>query len=196
MIHTNHIRIAILLSALLACNISVAASCNERSPNLISLGDQYYDLDVVPPTPKDRKAIISIAKKMVGRWKGKGTKFQCTGSDEDPEVENRTISLTANITIDSSGALQIHTKKYIEEERVRLQDTLVLFSNLAEHSASIIPNGFEVIAKFRSKVNETYRPLTEIIHSIIYTRQNLAYTLSIYVNGYLAEQEHWKLIRN
>ncbi len=196
MIRSNHIGVAILLGTLLVSNTSFAASCNERSPNLISLGDNYYDLDVVPLTPEDRKAIISIAKKMVGHWKGEGTRFQCTGSDEDPGVENSTISLTANIAIDSSGALQINTEKYIKEERVRFQDTLVLFSNLAEQSAAIIPNGFEVIEKFRSKTNEKYRPLTEIIHSVTYSRQSLIYTLSIYANGYLAEQEHWKLIRN
>ncbi|MCF6354231.1 MAG: hypothetical protein L3J26_03870 [Candidatus Polarisedimenticolaceae bacterium] len=196
MIRTNHIGIAMLLSALLVSNISSAASCNERSPNLILLGDKYYDLDVVPLTPKDRKVIISIAKKMVGHWKGEGTRFQCTGSDEDPGVENRTISLTANIAINSSGALQINTEKYIKEERVRFQDTLMLFSNLAEQTAAIVPDGFEVIEKFRPKTNEKYRPLIEIIHRITYSRQNLIYTLSVYANGYLAEQEHWKLIRN
>ncbi len=196
MIRSNHTGIAMLLSALLISNISIAASCYERSPNLISLGDQYYDLDVVPLTPEERKAIIAIAKKMVGHWRGEGTLFQCIGPDDNPVVENRTLSLTANMAIDASGALQITTEKYIKEDNMRFTDNLVLFSNLAEQSASIIPDGFEVIEKFRPKTNEKYRPLTEIIHSVTYGQSNLTYRLSRYINGYLAIEERWELIRN
>jgi len=192
----HRIEMATLLSALLISNISLATTCYEKSPNLISLGDRYYDLDVTPPTAEDRKAIISTAKKMVGSWKGKGSIFQCRGPDEDPVVENREIRLTAEVSITPSGELHIDTKKYIKEENMWLYDNLVLFSNLADQSVSLTPNGFEVVEKFRLKANGKYRPLTEIRHTATYSQSTLSYTISRYINGYLAVEERWKLTRS
>ncbi len=133
---------------------------------------------------------------MVGSWHGSGTLFECRGSDEDPVVENREIRLTAEVSITPSGELHIDTKKYIEEANMWLYDNLVIFSNLADQSVSLIPDGFEVVEKFRLKANGKYRPLTEILHTATHSQSNLSYTISRYINGYLVVEERWKLTRN
>ncbi len=194
MAYDNPIRTALLLGMLLAGNTGLAGTCNEPSPNLLSLGDGYYDLDVAPPTSEERRAVLSLARKMAGHWSGEGQLLDCTGPDEQPTPENREMHLTAEIALDATGTLQIRTEKYFQKERMRLNDTLVLFSNLAEQAISIIPDGFEVTEKFRSKTNEQYLPLTERIYRLAYrSPSRLTYRMRVYINGRLTTEEHWQL---
>lgn len=266
MMRTINIGIAILLSALLVSNISFAASCYEKSPNLTLLGDGYYDLDKVASlTSKDKKRLDSLLKKLVGQWKGKGSTFQCIGSELDPTIENKPFTLTAKTSTNSSNELHVEIEKHFPEEKMRFNEHLFFLGNANSHqSVSITANKIIIEERFRPETREPksetsksgrtaisapemrdsgasnsaidsivkdslslllktmygvvtggtlpepkpeqksstakkagsgFSPFFEILHTIEYSNGRFTYTLRSYINGYLAIEEQWNLIR-
>jgi len=259
---TNKIGIAILMSALLASHVSFAASCYEQSPNYISLGDKYFDLDNhTPLTASDRKILNSSLKKMVGEWKGKGTVFQCIGPESAPIAENKQLTLSAKIFTNSSNELHIDVEKYFIDNKTNIFDHLFLFGATNRYqSVSITPNKIILVESFRheriktketegtkqdssnppqtaldehfsqrkirsnikekfdkkshikgskqkiledkskkssvKKTQEGYNPFYEIIHTIEHNKTHFNYSFRRYINGSLAIEERWQLVRD
>jgi len=162
MTRSNSTGIAILLSTLLVSNISFAASCYEKSPNLISLGDQYFDLENTKSlTHSDKNALNSALKKMVGNWKGKGSTFQCIGPELDPTAENKPFTLSAKITTNASNELHIETEKHLTDEKIRFYEHLFFFGDVNSYqSVSITANKIVFEEKFRPETGKP-KPETE-----------------------------------
>jgi len=260
MTHSNKLGFAILLSALLVSPYGFASSCYEESPNLTSLGDAYYDLDKIASlTPGDTKKINSLLKKVVGNWKGKGSVFECMGSELNPVPENKKLTVAAKISTNSSNELHIETDKFLVAEKIRLNDHLFYFGDVNNYqSVSVTANKIVIEERFRKRikkqkpnsetsevdkkeapdseadkavrdgitflfkmlhsavvggeVSETkteepeseenissekiYTPFYELIHTIESTQTRFTYRLSMYINGRLAIEERWRLVRN
>ncbi len=153
---TISIGIAMLLSTLLVSNVGFAASCYEKSPNLALLGDEYYELDKVASlTPKEKKKLDALLKKLVGQWKGKGSTFQCIGSEADPAIENRPFTLTARTSTNASNELHIEIEKYFPKEKMRVNEYLFFLGDRNSYQSVSITAGKIIIKeRFQPEIRE------------------------------------------
>jgi len=159
--HTNKIGIAILLSTLLISHLSFAASCYEQSPNYVSLGDKYYDIENnTPLTASDKKIVNTSLKKMVGNWEGKGTLFQCLGPESAPIAETKQFTLLAKVSTNSSNELHVDAEKYLLNEKIKSQDHLFFFGAANNYrSALITSNKIILVESFRQvRIEEQENP--------------------------------------
>ena len=198
MTQINRIRSALALSLLLVIPMGFAASCYEKSPNLTSLADKYYDIDgTAPLTPLERKAIASILRNITGRWAGQGTSFQCFGSELDPRPEIKKFTIKANLSGSSSAELTLDVEKHVELDKTKSLEHLLFFGTLDYYESVIISgNSIELVEKYRRKVNEDFLPLQEVIYSMEIGAANINYSMRRYINGHLAIEEKWSLTRN
>jgi len=209
MTHANRIGIAILLSTLLVSHFSFAASCYEKSPNYDLLGDKYFDLDNnVPLTDSDKRILNSSLRKLVGNWKGIGSTFECVGPERDPIAENNKFTLLAKIFTNSSDELHVDAEKQFLVDESKSNDRLFFFGANSYRTISITPNKIVLIESFRQvrikngseknpnkKALSKFRPFYELIHTIEHSGTHFDYNLRRYINGSLAIEERWQLVR-
>ncbi len=198
-----------LLSALLASHSSFATSCYEESPNYVLLGDKYYDLDNSKPlTADDKKRINVIVKNLAGNWKGTGSTFQCIGSELNPAVKNEPLILTAKLSTNSSNELHIDIEKYHVDEKFKSDEHPFYFGNANSYqSVSVTANKIVIEERLRhaimqvksnigKKDQKNFNQFYEMLHSIEHGEKHFNYTLRKYINGRLAIEERWKLVRD
>jgi len=209
MIRTHKIKMALSLTVLLTSHSSFATSCYEMSPNYRALGDKYYDLNnSVTLTAHDKKTLNATLKKLVGHWKGKGSIFQCIGSELNPIVKNEALILTAKITTNVSNELHIDIEKYHVDDKFKSNDHLFYFGNVGNYrSVLITPNKIGVEERFRQstikvkpnadiKGQKNFKQFHEILSSIEHDKNHVNYISRRYINGRLATEERWTLVRD
>jgi len=209
MTHANRIGVAILLSTFLVSHPGFAASCYEKSPNYDLLGDKYFDLDnSTPLTASDKKILDSSLRKIVGNWKGIGSTFECVGPELDPVAENNKFTLSAKISTNSSNELHVDVEKQLLVDKSKSNDHLFFFGANSYRTISITPNKIILVESFRQvriknrsekdpnkKAREKFRPFYELIHTIEHSGTHFDYNLRRYINGSLAIEERWQLVR-
>jgi hypothetical protein len=118
---------ALLLSSYLFTNHALASECYEQSPNLINLGDEYYDFDNIKVFSNDEKEKLNhLFTQLSGKWEGKSKIVDCYGPDNDAEKKVKAAIIKTETQRSSSGSLTMNVKQKIIEDRTNNTEVLTL----------------------------------------------------------------------
>ena len=125
----------LLLSTIIFTNHVVASECYEQSPNLVNLGDKYYDFDNIKTFSNEEKEKLAILfSKLSGKWKGKSIMIDCVGPDNAPEKKLKNAIIKTDNLQNSNVSLTLNFNQKILEDRVNNAESLTLLdpSNIFE----------------------------------------------------------------
>lgn len=184
---------SILLSTLIFSNDIVAKDCYEKSPNLISLKDKYYDIDVIKKLSDDDKTKLNtLFDKIEGKWKGESSYSECKGPDRAPKIVSKSFTIESSIKLDSNSNLIISAKKSYSNN-VTKREVITLLGNLRIFELKLSKNTliFSERARLRN-VNKSSR-MVETIYEITLNSNSLIFIRSYYSNGVFVAEEKWSM---
>lgn len=181
--------LALTLSGISA--LSYAETCYQQSPDLISSGDAYYDIDTAAKVDGEaRQKLFSIYKKLEGNWSGKVTEMICKGPDRNVQIEYRNYEIDTDIKAGANNSLHLQSNRYWVEERRRQQASRHLFGpDGAYKLLSISDNHIEVSHKYRNATKTGNSIFRESVTRLERTNNGLKVKMSSYVNGILVSTE-------
>jgi Leucine-rich repeat (LRR) protein len=192
-----HFTTFLLISTFAISSNVLAIECFEKSPNLITLKDDYYNLENSRVlTNNEIEKLNEIYDNISGRWEGEVIISECTGPDNAPVVNVQTSSLTADISTNSSGRLLIGAELNNTINNITGGRSLDLLNNSNIMEITFISkNNFTFTEKFRlSNVNRGSR-LIEHIFGVKRNGDSLSINLSVFINGIFVTHEAWSLTK-
>lgn len=142
---------AVLMLSIPFCANAAAGDCYEKSPNLINIGSEYYNLEnTTTLSAEEKQRANNLFTKINGEWKGEATILECSGPDNAPKtkISKATVRLKANFT--SNGSLNLNANKSYIKERLNRPESLVLLSDTPFFEFEFISNDhFIFYEKFR-----------------------------------------------
>lgn len=191
----NHIVTFLLI--IVFSNKLMAFECLEKSPNLLNLKDDYYNLENGSAlTNNEIDKLNGIYEDIDGRWEGEVNISECSGPDNAPVVNTQSFSLTADITANSSGRLFVAAEIYNKRDNISGGKNLDLLnsSNIMELKF-FNKDHFSYSEKHRlSNANRSSR-LVEHMFDVKRNGDSLAIELSVFVNGVFVTNEAWLLTK-
>lgn len=200
MFEISRINLAVVLmfGMLSYANNVIAANCYEKSPNLISLHDGYYNMEASKAlSNKDKDMLNNLFSNIAGKWKGESINTECKGPDRAPRKEYKNSTIDVDMRLNSDGNLRIIAEMYYPEEKVIKHKAFSLLDdlNIFEFKASG-DNGLVFSERHRrANVNKTSR-LTETIYEIKLNLKSLLFVRAYYINGVFVGEEKWSMTRN
>ena len=109
---------AITLSTFMYAGSAFAEGCNEGSPNRISQGEAYFDLDLVAnPSDKEKALLGAFVKSILGEWNGALTELECFGPANNPRPVHTDSDVQVKITEGLNNALSLNHEAYYSDEK-------------------------------------------------------------------------------
>lgn len=119
---------------LLGCVLALSAhsrECFELSPNFLSQGDEYYDLEAGYPVPlADQKQFIALASQLDGDLAGVGHKVECLGSEKNPRLSYQDTEVKAKITSRLAEGMRIHAELRDQRAKTIKGQSLAFLGNV------------------------------------------------------------------
>lgn len=96
-----------------------ALSCYKQSPNLVGMGDKYYNVDVVLElTRGQQKEVEGFARVIDGDWVGALSETECKGPDRKPTKETNEGSSKVRVSTLSSGEIVLNISNEYADEKL------------------------------------------------------------------------------
>lgn len=194
---------SLLMTTLLAFTHHAAASeCYDASPNLTSLGDQYYDFDQFKTFSNDEQdQLNAFFKRLSGKWEGHSIIIDCFGPDTDPEKKVKNATIKAKNKAHQKNSLQIKYTQRIIEDRVNKSELMTLLDNNSVFEFTFLSdNHLAFSEKYRKgnyvkgKKKKSYRNrLVETIYEVKLNGDVFTLFRSYYSNGVYTGEEKWTL---
>lgn len=188
------------LSALLALCLSAPAysgECYKVSPNLASLGDQYYSMGAhQKPSDSDIKQLDRYFSAIEGDWSGNAQVIECPGSMENPEERKASLGVESTMQSNGEGSLKIDHETYNRSDRTIALEKLELSGNADNQRFELSGRGVVFEQKYRVPNADGGTRLFEKIINTSGMSDTLSIRITTYVNGYLASKETWELERD
>jgi hypothetical protein len=201
-------------SALMACLMLVgfilvnqaafARTCEEKSPNYVKLGDEYFDLEkAVINSDKNRQIISVFYDKLQGEWTGSRVLTECV--DNDPENDNvlsagfKNAATDVTFSVDSAGVVTLQTALYYDDNST--SSHWMLFSGVITDAVISGEQTLVYAEKFRQSHKQ--QQIVQSRHSSIFREtigqvqvkgKALVIKLSNFSNGYFVSEELWTLL--
>lgn len=191
----------LILSVLVFTSNAFAATCYERSPNLDSLGDEYYNLDE-PMTLSNvqQDQVKTLFRQLRDKWRGAGTHMECLGPDDAPEEKVFATQLWAKTESNNPLHIAFNTKIKNLDNGVSYTERTDLLGNTPVFSFESISTNHIVFAeKYRSatgvvKKNKTrFTRLVENIYDISLNNDKFHFIKLYYINGIYVAKDEWHL---
>jgi len=189
-------KIIFLLSLFAISTNAVAVNCYEKSPSLVSLGDEYFgkvvDREI---TAKEKDKLKSLYRALSGKWEGRVIFSDCKGSEKAPRKQVK--NSRASMEIADQSKLKISMKMYFEESDKNKQRTDKLLRNEKVLNFNFISSGhLEYTELMRIRNAEIGARLVENLYTInIENDDTLTFSIIYYVNGVFIGDEKWSMTR-
>ena len=120
---------SLLFAVVVSCSTpALAITCYSPSPNLLKLGEQYYNLEEAQPlTKKDKQSLSRFYKQLEGRWSGKSKETECRGPDRKPRKEYNSYTIENKITSGSDSSFTMKVKRHRLRDKVNKQTIYQFF---------------------------------------------------------------------
>lgn len=186
--------ITILLSMLLYTNNVAATKCYEKSPNLISLKDKYYNLETIKIlTAEEKTKLNTLFDKIEGEWKGDLIHIECKGPDSAPRRRSKTASIESIIKLKSNNNVTFSANKSYTNNVTR-NEILTLLGDLRIFELEFLNMNSIVFSERGRKKNVTKGSrLTETIYKITLNHDSLIFVRSYYSYGVFVAEEKWSM---
>lgn len=181
---------------LIPINYANAVDCNDKSPNFIKQGDNYYNMQ--SPTKLSRKQkseIKEILSSVKSRLTGTGVITECKGLNEDIHKVIVKEKITSEYRLQSDGRIMIDLDIFNLKKKAKYDETLYLFgaSNDTYVLQDINNNSITAVYKWRKTRNKVGMPLNEKIVKLTVNEGVLNIDIINYINGYFASSYTRKL---
>ena len=202
------------LFGLIYTSHAMAIECYTPSPNLTSLGDDYYALEKQKPLSDEiNDQVNALFRAMAGKWKGDMQYLECRGPDRAPRIILRTALVTVKAKLNSELGLEMNADKYDFENRSKRPENLTLVGKTPTFDLKFISNGHVVFAERYRRLNQVGKEkptkksseksaesvkqktsrITETIIEIETNGGSLDFARFYYTNGVYIGEEHWKM---
>lgn len=186
--------ITMLLSMLIYTKNVSAKDCYEKSPNLTTLKDKYYDVDTVKVLSDIEKTKLeNLFDKIKGKWEGESTYTECKGPDRAPRKESKNSAIVVKIKSNSIDNLLIVAKKSYPNN-ITKYDGLELLGDLRISEFNFLNDNSLVFSEraFKKNDNGSSR-FVETIYEITFNRKSLILIRNYYSNGVFVAEEKWSM---
>ena len=191
--------LVLALIAITFAPTALAQKCDDVSPRLSELGDQYYELEDIPKSQlhkyqiKPNDLIDSVQSSSFKA--GHGQRTRCVGTSEiREEVSEFVLESIAVATVNGLNEVVLEAYEYDAKTKIAHHETVLI--PLSRTNISLIgDNGFAVNKRFRQGINSIARGarLGEISITATGSKRGIEINQSIYVNGHLVEWFTWRL---
>ncbi len=115
----SSIKVVLVFFSICWGNYIQAADCFENSPNFITQGDDYYNLDTTRKlSDKEKKTLEILNNKMQGKWQVTSTEFVCIGPRNNYRKENDNSEISVEISSSLNSSLRIiASKNYVKKKK-------------------------------------------------------------------------------
>lgn len=187
------ITIIIFSTSFFTNNVS-AMNCYEKSPNLITLKDKYYNIDTAKIISySETTKLNNLFDKIIGKWEGKSIFTECTGPDRAPRKKTTTASIIVKIKSNSNDNLLMVAKKSYPNNVIRY-DGLELLGDLRIFEFNFLTDNNVIFSERAIKKNENKSSrYIETIYEIKFVRKSLTLVRSYYTSGVLVSEEKWSM---
>lgn len=190
-------KILFLLSLFIISTNAVAVDCFEKSPSLVSLGDDYYGVATSREiTAKDKEELKSFYRALSGKWEGRAIFTDCKGSEKAPRKKIKNAK--ASMEIAGQDKLKISARMYFEDSDKVKQRTDKLLRNEQVLSFKFVNSRHLEYAELMRVTNVVVGArLVETVYTInIENEDMLTFSLLYYVNGVFIGDEKWSMTRD
>lgn len=177
----------------LISNAAFAENCYDQSPNFVSLGDDYFNLESQKKlSTEDSDKLNELLRTIQGKWVGNVVISDCKGSNKAPRKVEKTASVKVDILVQSilkisaemifndNGASKLRSYKLLENKELFnyefKNDTYFIYSTIV-----------------RTRNGKKGSRLVENIYKINFENGNLNFTVLLYMNGVFVGDEVWTL---
>lgn len=204
------------LFGLIYTSHAMAIGCYTPSPNLTSLGNDYYALEKQKPLSNEiDDQVNALLRTMAGKWKGDMQYLECRGPDRAPRIISRRALVTVKAKLNSELGLEMNADKHDVENKSKRPEHLTLIGKTPTFDLKFISYGHVVFAdryrrlnqvgkekptkKSSEKSAESVKKTSRITETIIEIDTNggsLDFVRFYYTNGVYIGEEHWKMQRD
>jgi len=194
---------SLLLAGLLSVSgFAQAYECGVKSPQLVSLGDAYYDIGPtrdkhgrviksVPIDDRSNELLTALARDNFRH--GSGVHYECFGTEKAPRVERSEFELS-DISIYQRSEDFILRAIEEDHERRTLRPRR-LFLSLLDHEIDIVSDNelsaYRKLRQFNKKTGFSF--LRESFIEVTRDETGITLAQTIWMNGYLAGTTYWLL---
>lgn len=192
---------------------AIAIECYTPSPNLTSLGDEYYGLDTPVLSNEIQNKLNGLFRAMVGQWKGHMQQHECSGPDNAPRTISRSASVTATARLSSMVGLEVNAEKHDIENRIKSLEQLSLIGSAPTFNLKFVSDNRVVfseryrklnqVVKKEKTANQTTEPvklktsrITETIYEIEANGGSIDLARRYYINSVYIGEERWQMQRD
>ena len=176
----------------------------------LSSTDCFGPSPLTNDTPLNRKkltkdqhsSLSSLLSNMKGSWHGKATYFECKGKVDDPEIEKKQYTVSADIRLKRFKELTIKFEMYAAKDRITTHENIELFLSDEYLTFSHYLSDETVLLKDSSDHIELWVenfPTNGVRNELvrIFEIKNRIFSIKQYqyVNGALAGIMHWYLVK-
>jgi hypothetical protein len=191
------------LSSLLFTSNLFAATCFEKSPNFINLGEEYYDFEEpLKLSNAEQNQIEAIFRQVHDerKWRGQGTHIECFGTDNAPEEQVNNLKLRVktesneNLHIAFNAEIKNLDNGITRNERLDILGNTPIFSFESKGS-----NHFTFTEKYRSAsgaVKQNSKRFTRLVENLYEIKLNgsqFQFIKNYYINGVFVARDEWYL---
>lgn len=189
-----NVSITLIISMLVYVNSVTAKDCYEKSPNLITKKDEYYNLDATKTLSNEEKdKLDNLFRSIEGKWKGESVEIECKGPDRAPVKKYKNSTIATNIRLNSNSSLKIKADAHYVQEKVTRLKNLNLLGDSHIFELEFTNNNNVIFSeRYRISLPKNSR-LVETIYDIKLNRNSLLILRSYYTNGVYTGEEKWSM---
>ena len=115
------------LSGLIYTSGAITIECYTPSPNLTSLGGDYYAFEKQKHLPNGiDDQVNTLFRAMAGKWKGDMQYLECKGPDRAPRIISRRALVTVKAKLNSELGFEMNADKHDVKNRSKRPEHLTL----------------------------------------------------------------------
>lgn len=172
-----------------------ALNCEEKSPQLIQQGDEYYNFEEnIPLTRQQIKSIETMFSDLNRRLEGSSVVIECINKNGSFEQIVKVQEIKANVKVESDGKIVMTLSAYLPSERRGFEEVIeYLNSNSTYILKELTANQMQVISRYRRVNGAGTSSLHEIVADISVNKDALSIQSTLFINGYFGLSRSFQL---
>lgn len=187
----------LILMLLMISSTLTHAQCFEPSPNLMTLGDNYYrQMQRHQWSNLESKQKDELQEETEGRWEGEYSEIECLGTEKNPREKQKSANLKVEFQNAMKGILKMSAWKSFTSEKKTTSDVVMMFDDHHIFAGSVSKSSIEATEIHSARLGGGGHRMDEIVTKLELNGDQLRLIRKIYFNGYLGRVERYTLKRD
>ncbi|MDH5516807.1 MAG: hypothetical protein OEY36_03180 [Gammaproteobacteria bacterium] len=172
-----------------------ALDCEEKSPGLIQLGDDYYNLEQnIALTRQQKAGVTALFSALNHHLQGTAVVIDCVNNNGSFQQISQNQQLKATVNVDADGKVAIALNVYIPDQKNGFDEIIeYLNANTTYLLNELTDSKMQVVTKFRRVNSANLSSLHETVADIQVDNGVLNIRSTLYINGYFGQSRTFQL---